>query len=696
MSSDAFGILDDTSLDPELKVKPYFKVKDKDDKELLEWLNSVTNALIDQSAPRTEQQRENLMLYRGVSIKKWDRFRNREKNQNRMNKIQKFTVNHLYDLTETKVSQMTRIKPSVEILPNNDEWQDRASAKVVHFIVKHLWYINNVDDLTTKMQRQCRIFGESFAFLLWDENIGDLSPQFVQAREAGMDVNNPKMQEIKHVGDVAYELELPWRVLLQRRSQFKDCEYLIRVCIEPVDRLKAKYPDKAKDIKAEEDLKVFDAESLRERTLEQNTLVFKFYHVKNDMVDEGAFIKFTKDVILDKTSLPYNHGKLPIVRLTDLDVPDVLNGVSRYEMVAPIQRMYNNISTLIAKNIYLTAHAKWVMPRGTCKIEQLGNDNTVVQYQGGIPPQLLQVAPNPSEVYAFRDKLVQDMQTIYGSHGISRGEVPKGITAASALQFLNELENERSSSDIAKHGTLVKDLAKMTIAVAGDNYEVDDGRMIRIVGENNKFLIRQFNTAHLHKSYDVRVDNSTGLPETKAAKTQRILDAMQRNPTMVSGERWADLLDMASTEKMTTLITEAVRAADSIVEDLLAGREAAPLETWHDFITHWNAYSKAMQARSFNEEATPQIRARFKDHVYYTELAMLDKMRKNPEFEAKLATLTLFPLLEHKNFIAPRSLEMQMVTVQGQANRGAEITGQIPGTDPVEQANAQRMIKGSK
>ena len=75
---------------------------------------------------------------------------------------------------------------------------------------------------------------------------------------------------------------------------------------------------------------------------------------------------------------------------------------------------------------------------------------------------------------------------------------------------------------------------------------------------------------------------------------------------------------------------------------------------------------------------------------------MLDKMRKNPEFEAKLATLTLFPLFEHKNYSPPRSLEQQIAMTQGQTNRGAEVTGQIPGTDPVEAANAQRILKGSK
>lgn len=694
--SDAFGLLDDTSINPEVKVKPFFKIQNDGEEKVLEWLNSVTSALIEQSEPRTMKQRENLLRYRGVSVKQWEKFRDRDKNQRRFNKIQKFSVNHLHDLTETKVSQMTRIKPSVEILPTNDEWADRASAKVVQFIIKHLWYINNLDDITTKMQRHSRIFGEAYCFVLWDENKGDLTPAYTAGQKAGLDINSKEMKQIKFTGDVKYEIELPWRVLLQRKADMQNVEYLVRVSVEDTEKLKNKYKNLAEKIKETEDLKIFDAEELTERTLENNTLVFTFYHKKTDEVGEGKMIKFTNDVILEEIDLPFNHGQLPIIRLTDLDVPDVLNGVSRYEMIAPIQRMVDNLNTLIVKNIYLTAHAKWVMPRGTCKIEQLGNDNTVVQYQGAIPPQLMQVQPNSPEVYAYAAKLVQDMQVVYGSHGVSRGEVPKGITAASALQFLNELENERSSTDIAKHGTLVKEMAKMTIAVVGDNYKPDDGRMIRIVGENNKFLIRHFDTSHLHKSYDIRVDNSTGLPETKAAKTQRILDAMQRNPQMLSGERWTELLDLASVEKMNSLITEAIKAADSENEDLMAGRPVEMPEEWEDHFLHWESHAKVMQSRQFKEEMEPQARATFKDHVFWTEEAMIRKAKLNPEFEAKIATLTLFPLFHHKGFVPPRSLEQQMAMVQGQANRGDPVTGQIPGSNPsdiLEMQNAKDNVR---
>ena len=145
------SILDDLErqeIDPELKRDPFFTVAKKSKKEKHEWLKTVFEALVNQAETRTRVQRENMRLYRGVQTKLRNRHIDRDRNLRKLNKLQKFVVNHLYDLTETKVSQMSRIKPSVEVLPTNDEWQDRASAKVVNHIIKHLWYNNNIDGIT--------------------------------------------------------------------------------------------------------------------------------------------------------------------------------------------------------------------------------------------------------------------------------------------------------------------------------------------------------------------------------------------------------------------------------------------------------------------------------------------------------------------------------------------------------------------
>ena len=686
MAIDLFDEVEDNELTE--KIKPFYKIKDKDDKELLSWLNKVKDALIYNAKTRTQTQRMNLTAYRGLSLNKWDR-RKDYNGTRRMQKLNKFIVNHLRDLTETKVSQMTRLKPAVEVLPSNDEYEDRASAKVVGLLIKHLFYINNLDYMIQKMHREARIFGETYLFIDYNENAGDLAPEYVAARNEGIDKitleDGTEIDTSKPIrtGDVTYETELPWRVLLQRKSCIDEVEYNFRITVEEVDKLKDKYPEQAAKIRAEENLQLFDIENLEDRFLEEHVVVYKFYHKKTEQVPHGMYIEFTKDAILNKEENKFSHEKLNFVRLTDQDVPNVLNGVSAYESILPLQKMYDNLSTLIAKNIYLTAHAKWVMPKGAAKIEQLGNDNTIVQYQGPVPPQLIQAAPNPAEVYTFREQIKQDMQTVYGSQGISRGEIPKGITAASALQFLNELENERNSTDISKHSFLVLDIAKMSISVAADNYKIDDGRMLRIVGENNKHLIKHFDTANLHKAYDIRFDNSTGLPETKSAKIQRIMDTMQRNPNLFSPERWEDLLELGNTDRLIKLSTEAIQAADSENEDLLAGEEVGLPEEWEDHIAHWESHARAIQSRSFKEEASPEIKAAFKKHLFLTEEFILDKMQGNPLFQAKVAELKLFPLFYHDQAATPYSKEHQEAMVQGQANRGEAITGSIPGT-PIE------------
>jgi len=669
----------------ELNIKPYAEVHAKDKAKKLDWLNNVFNSLLEQGKQRTRIQRENLAHYRGITTTRVDR--TRDFNGKRLNKVQKFVVNHLFDLTETKVSQMNKLKPAVEVIPNNDEWGDRASAKVVQFLIKHLWYINNIDYMMQDMHRYARIFGESFIFVTWDKDAGDLHPAYIKAKDLGLKeivLPSGKKHSLKKpikTGDIKYEVEVPWRVFLQRKNKYSQVEYMFRLCVEKVDDLKKKYPSKAKDIKDSNKMSLFDMEDLTERFIEEHVVTIEFWHKNMGEVDKGSYVKFTENTILEEGDNPFSHGGLPVVRLTDLDIPEVLNGVSKYETIIPMQNMYNNLSTLIAKNIYLTAHAKWMMPRGACKIDQLGNDNTIVQYQGPVPPQLVQTQPNAPEVYTFRQQVKEEMQTVYGSHGISRGEVPKGITAASALQFLNELENERSSTDVAKHGFMVKDLAKMTIAVTGDKYEVDDGRMVRIVGESNKYLIRHFDVSNLNKSYDIRFDLSTGLPETKSAKYQRILDAMQRNPEMLAPERWTELLELANTEKMNTLITEAVKAADSENEDLLEGREVAPPTEWEDGLAHWDSHSKTMQSRTFKEEAEPEIREYFIEHVRMTEMVLLDKASRNPLLSSKLAALPMFPLFDHAGAVTPVSAQHQEALVQGQSNRGEDVTGQIPGVE---------------
>lgn len=670
-------------------IKPLHAIP-KTEKDLLKWLQTVIETLQKQGIQRSAIQRQNLAVYRGAQLTGKKSNNRTSDRAYKTTKIEKFIVNHLYDMTETKISQMSRLKPAVEILPTNDEFEDKNAAKAVKSLINHLWYINSIDDLTQNLQRHCRIFGEGFCFIEWDSEAGDLHPMYVEARDAGEDLflideegneTSVKIDEPVFIGDVKYTLEVPWRVFLQRQAKMKDVEYCFKIDLKHVDDMKKKYPSKAKQINSNEDTKAFDPDSLQDRMLEDEVIVYEFWHKHTEFMPQGAYFKFTKDVILEKGPLPYSHGKLPFIRLTDMDIPDKLNGVSRYEMVKPIQNMHNNLSTLLAKNIYLTGHAKWVMPRGACKIDQLGNDNTIVQFQGPMAPQLLQVRPNPPEAYNFRDALRDEMGQIYGVYGTSRGQPPKGITAGVALQFLNEQENERATTDVSKHNNMIADLARMSIAVCGDYYADDDGRMLRIVGKDNKYSIEYFDKANLNKDYDIRIQNSSALPESKAGKVQRLLEIMQYQPELVSKERWLDLLEFGNTEKLQTIVTEAIRSAESETEDILAGKPAGIPEKWEDHIQHWQIHTRALQNRAFKEKTPPEIQAAMIEHIRITEYAMVQRMQETPLFEAQVARLPSFPIFYSPETPA-RSAEHQTAMVQGASNRGDSVEGMIPASSP--------------
>ena len=100
---DLFDEVDDYELTE--KIKPFYKIyKEKNEKELLSWLNKVRNALTHNAKTRTLTQRMNLTAYRGLSLNRWDR--NRDYNSvRRVQRLNKFIVNHLRDLTEMKVSK---------------------------------------------------------------------------------------------------------------------------------------------------------------------------------------------------------------------------------------------------------------------------------------------------------------------------------------------------------------------------------------------------------------------------------------------------------------------------------------------------------------------------------------------------------------------------------------------------------------
>lgn len=670
------------------ELDPLFAVAD-DERTLLKWLkDSVTHRKqIDNDYFRT--CKNNLSAYLGNYHKRGG-YQSDSLERMPMPKTTKYFVNYLYEFTENLVSKMTRLKPAIDVLPANENFEDKNSAKIVDLLIKHLFYINDVDFLKQKVDRHKYIFGEALCMVKWDKNKGDYTPEYSRIKQAGMDKKLPADLPIDKIktGDLAFELLFPWHVLFESKPSYEETSNVI------IEELKHKkdilflYPDADVDSIKDGSSIFFDVETAQERRLEKHVNLYTLYAKADEHFISGRKIIFTFNEILydskkdpENKGLGYSHGDFPFERVTDMDVPGRLRGRSRYQQALVIQNAHNNMSQSFIKNEFLVGAPKWMVPRGAAKPEQLSNGRVVVQYQGQVAPHLVQMNPTGPASFAFRDSMQRELGQVMQVNELSRGEPPKGVIAAVAMQFIAEQDDERSSSDIAKSNQFIVNLAKKAVSVCGDYYKSSDGRMLRVLGKENKYLIRFFDAANLNKDYDIRIKLGSSTPDSKAAKIARVFQTMQYNPGLFDGERWSELMEFGDTEKMQTLVSVAIQAAESEGEDLLEGNPVEEPKEWEDIIMHLRVHYKKVQARSFKEDVPKDRMAAFIQHIKITEMLAEEKAAKNPLFASKLAQLELYPMFWTIASVPP-SAEQQAAMAAGQLKHSGNTGAQIPASEP--------------
>lgn len=645
---------------------------DMDDKEnekdILKWLNGELDYLQMESEDRIKLMQRNLALYKGVQYQTQEtRTEVRDRGDDRGKGLKKIVANHLFDLTKNRVSRLIKYKPAVSILPTNDEQQDKVAARVTKYLLDHIWYTERFEgQVSVEVVNNTMIQGEGYLFIDWNPQKGDLDESYKEAKknadkkgkripllsESGVQEKDAAGNPIwitrpVKTGDVEYRVHLASEVFYPKKHRWSDVDYLFERNIMPVEELRVKYPDSAKDIKPALDAQIYDYQSMQLKPVRNEVSVYTLWHRRCEMLPEGRKIVFTKDAILFNKESPFTHEDLPCIRLTDVDCPGENTGYSFYETVKGLTGAYNNLTNMILRNQYLASHPKWMVPTGAARVQDFSNDITVVQFKGPQAPVLVQSNPTPGEIFAFRDKIKEEFQQISGVFGVSRGEPPPGIKAGVALQFLSEQEQERFNELVLKWNEFIRRVAVMTIAVAGDYYESDDQRMVRVLGKNNEWMTLFFDAAYLSKDYDIRVQNSSALPQSRAARMQTLLDLSQQYPNEMPGKQVLDLLDLGQSEKFIDSVTVSVRSAEAENEKLMDAakyEEVTAPSKFEDHIQHWRIHVRQIQEYSFKYQTKTDVQARMEDHVLAHEMFMYEKAKLNPIYLQALSALEQFPI----------------------------------------------------
>lgn len=268
------------------------------------------------------------------------------------------------------------------------------------------------------------------------------------------------------------------------------------------------------------------------------------YHPKPDSIAVDPMDALTNPV--KPTLFPYKHGEYPLKKMESIPSGGFY-GISVIEDLIPLQKERNKTRSQMIEAKNRTSNPKLAYTIGAI-------DPQKVTSQAG---QFLPVKPGfdkPAYIESSNDQmkpqeiefLDRDMDDVSSQSEISKGAVPPGVQAASAISYLQE------QADLSLHYTIqsiadcIEGVGRQALQLAQEFWPED--KIVQIVSKNNTQNAMLFSISDIKDNTDLRIQADSIAPQSRAAKQAFITGLMKDQViTNVQGLRY---LDMAETTRL--------------------------------------------------------------------------------------------------------------------------------------------------
>lgn len=622
--------------------KPFFAIDLSNDDVVLNWLKDELLRIRNLSTTRLEKAKNNYLRYKGMQYFNAVYYP-RDVLETQRKYTPQLVLPMISDYIDEKVARIMEFKPVITVLPMNDETKDKVDAKIAKKFLKHVDRKEKIDEKLRKILRNSEVAGESFIWTRWNPDLGEKLQETMQVKT--LDDGQPVMSELSQ-GDVEVINKTVNYVFYENAESWDKVNYCYVIELDYVDALKLDYPDKADKISADQDAKVFDYDNMEQIDLLNKCRKIHFYHKKTKYMPEGYEACFTMTCLLKKGKLSYQHGELPIDRLVAVENDEELHGQSSIDKVRAIASNVNNLLNSVIKMFMIAGYAKWFVEEGSVDKQQLNNDVNIVNVKKGAQkPILAQANPVGQSHFEFVDKFINWFYKFSKSNSVVRGEPPAGVTAGVALQYVSESESRRLTTDVAKFNQVVRSINEKILKTCAQYYRTTDERTMMILGKENRWENEKLDVSAIKNNYAVEIQNTSGLSDSKAVRTQQVIDLADKYPDLLPREQVIEMTGLAQAEKAYDVASVAAKAAEDeneLMND--KGEFIEPSET-EDHLTHWRIHVQDMQSLAYKLKAPPEVIAAKRQHLAVTEMMMIDKGIENPVYREALLQLKGFPML---------------------------------------------------
>lgn len=453
--------------------------------------------------------------------------------------------NRIQPVVRTEIAKMTKQQPAFQVTPQTGDDVDIASAKLAEQILEYLWDEVELRSRLIDALTWSRVVGSGFWKIFWDKSVGEgsqvlvapdgkpaldengrpLKPESIPP-EMLAELQNQGVQVVPiNQGDVAVEVRSPFEIFPDPLAKnLHECEWLFEETVKSPDYVFKKY-----GVNAEADsgpsLGVVESRIWSQFDQQKTGVrVREFWCRPNREYPNGCRSVIIGDKIVAHEDNPFDA--MPYVMFRNIEIPGRFWPDSVVKQLRGPQTELNKIKSQILENAARIGNPA-IMTSRQAGVEYSGQPGERIFYDSTVQdamPRYLQPAEVPAYVREQITRVEESIREISGQHEITSGNVPAGVTAASAINLLLEQDDTRLGPAIYDmEGAIARAGRKITKLVA-QFYSTE--RTIAIAGDEGTWDIFGFRGGMLNGNTKVDVQAGSAMPRSKAAKQAAMNDIL--------------------------------------------------------------------------------------------------------------------------------------------------------------------------
>lgn len=508
----------------------------------------------------------------------------------------RLVANKIRPIIRTELSKVTKETPQAYVIPASSEDSDTLAARAAEGVVEHLFRTLELN----KVLRQAQF---------WNITCG---VGYIK------DWYDPRKEQDGVPGAIEIEVLNPWHIFVPDIAQ-QDIEkqpFVIHSLAMTPDEVERRY---GKRVVADSvtgtglDQKFLSAIGVNTQP-KTMTAVKEGWFRSCKQFPEGAVVVWTGETLLSsfEEGFIYDHGQYPFTKFdhvptgrfySDSIIPDLI----------PLQKEYNRTRSQIIEAKNRMSKPQLMAPKGTIDANKLTSEpGLLVEYQPGFaPPQPIPLQNIPGYVIQELDRTQRDMDDISSQHEVTKGRTPPGVTAATAISYLQEEDDSKLSWTVASLEEGVQKVGRHFLGHVIQFWDAEHS--IRVLGMNDVYETQLLSNIDIKGNTDFIVQAGSATPRSKAAKQAFLMELGKIG--WITPDRALRYLDMAETGKLfEEMQLDARQAQRENLRMMSLEGQALPINDWDNNEAHLLEHNRFRKTQVF-ENAPEEVMNAFQDHI---------------------------------------------------------------------------------